>query len=394
MLHRIACGDIPQKAHTALRGSEGQLRYEECFTRAGFDGPYTILYHERRPHEAEPTEVRHGWEITGSRAPRSFARRHLRSFDLAPGGGAPLDVRVPLCENDDLCIATSAPDSEDPAYFVNADADDLYFIREGRGTLRSQLGELRFEANDYVYVPKGMLHRFVLEGGAAQRWLVLECRAGIGIPEQYRNGIGQLRMDAPYSHRDFRAPEFSGPVDEGIRNLVVKRGQAFFGFRFVSSPLDVVGWDGTMYPWAFSILDFAPRVGLVHLPPTVHATFVTRGALICSFVPRPLDFHPDAVRCPYPHSSVDIDELIYYVRGNFTSRRGVAAGSISIHPAGIPHGPHPGAYEASLSATHTDELAVMLDCSSPLRFTAAALRIDDVAYHHSFVDPGGNHSTG
>jgi homogentisate 1,2-dioxygenase len=228
----------------------------------------------------------------------------------------------------------------------------------------------------------------------AQEWLVIESFGPITIPRQYRNEIGQLRMDAPYSHRDFRAPEFSGPMDEGIRELVVKRGGAFFGFRYASSPLDVVGWDGTYYPIAFSILDFQAKVGMVHLPPTVHATFAFPGALVCSFVPRPLDYHPQAIACPYPHSSVDIDEVLYYARGNFTSRKGISPGSISLHPAGIPHGPHPGAYEASLGGGRTEELAVMLDCVRPLRVTSAALAIDDPNYHHSFVDPGGNHSIG
>lgn len=394
MLERRSFGALPAKAHTALRASAGELRYEECITRAGFDGPYSILYHERRPHEAEPVMAAHGWELLGGHPPRALRRHHFRGEGRRPRGGAPLDARVQLLENDDVVISVLAPDAEDPAYFVNADGDQLLFIREGGGLLKTQLGDLRFRSNDYLCLPRGLLHRFLPDAGLAQEWLVIESFGPITIPRQYRNEIGQLRMDAPYSHRDFRAPEFSGPMDEGIRELVVKRGGAFFGFRYASSPLDVVGWDGTYYPIAFSILDFQAKVGMVHLPPTVHATFAFPGALVCSFVPRPLDYHPQAIACPYPHSSVDIDEVLYYARGNFTSRKGISPGSISLHPAGIPHGPHPGAYEASLGGGRTEELAVMLDCVRPLRVTSAALAIDDPNYHHSFVDPGGNHSIG
>jgi len=394
MLERRRCGDVPVKAHTALCGPSGALRYEECITRAGFDGPYSIVYHEQRPHEAEPIEVRHGWEILGGRPARGLSRHHFKTFEQRQRGGPALDARVPLLENDDLVLSVLAPDSEDPAYFVNADGDELLFIREGGGLLKTQLGELRFRANDYLCLPRGLLHRFVPDASLVQEWLSIESAGAIAIPRQYRNEVGQLRMDAPYSHRDFRGPEFTGPSDEGIRKLVVKRGHAFYGFRYARSPLDVVGWDGTYYPVAFSILDFQAKVGMVHLPPTVHATFALPGALVCSFVPRPLDYHPQALACPYPHSSVDIEEVIYYVRGNFSSRKGISAGSISLHPSGIPHGPHPGVYEASPGSARTEELAVMLDCTRPLRVTTAAFAISDATYHHSFVDPGGSHSIG
>jgi homogentisate 1,2-dioxygenase len=192
-------------------------------------------------------------------------------------------------------------------------------------------------------------------------------------------------MDAPYSHRDFVRPRFEGPRDEGVRETVVKRRDAFTTFTTRRSPLDVVGWDGTVWPWAFPILAFQPRVSSVHLPPTWHGTFAARGALICSFVPRPVDFHPDAIPCPYPHSSVDVDEILFYVEGNFTSRRGVGPGSISFHPAGIPHGPHPGSYERSIGSKETTELAVMLDCVEPLTPTQLAATIEDAGYQQSFV---------
>jgi homogentisate 1,2-dioxygenase len=386
MLDRMTAGVVPDKPHTALRDGEGHLRYEECLTREGFDGPYTILYHHERPHLAQPMTAAHGWEIPGDadEEPRPLARRHYRSPELARRGGAPIDARVPLLFNDDVVLSVVNPDEPDPVYFANGDGDDLYFILAGGGVLRSALGDLRFTANDYVFVPRGLLHRFVPDDGQ-QDWLSIECAAAFGLLKQYRNAVGQLRMDAPYSHRDFRRPTFTGPRDERLRDLLVKRAGAFHGFRSPHAPLDVVGWDGTVYPWAFPILNFQPRVGLTHLPPPVHGTFQTRGALICSFVPRPLDFHPQAIPCPYPHSSVDCDEILFYVAGNFTSRKGVGRGSLSHHPAGIIHGPHPGAYEGSIGAKATDELAVMLDTFAPLHATAAALSVEDAGYHASFL---------
>jgi homogentisate 1,2-dioxygenase len=385
MLDRMTAGTLPDKPHTALRDDGGRLRHEECLTRDGFDGPFTILYHVERPHTTVVTAAAHGWEVPelADEDPRPLARRHYRSQELARRGGSPLDSRVPLLFNDDVVVGVAFPDQPDPVYFANGDGDDLMFVFEGGGVLRSPLGDLPFEANDYVFVPRGLPHRFVPDG-RSQYWLSVECAAGFGLLAQWRNDVGQLRMDAPYGHRDFRRPAFEGPRDEGLRDLVVKRGGTFHGFRYDHSPLDVVGWDGTVYPWAFPILRFQPRVGQIHLPPSWHGTFAARGALICSFVPRPLDFHPQAVPCPYPHSSVSCDELLFYCRGNFTSRRGVGPGSISHHPAGVMHGPHPGAYEDSVGAKETSELAVMLDTFRPLHATEACRSVEDPDYHASF----------
>ncbi len=383
MLERRVAGTVPPKHHVALRVG-GELHYEECLTREGFDGPYTILYHRGRPHAERAVELAHGWTLPTEMAARPLRKRHYRTQDLAPAGKPPVDARVPLLYNRDVVLGVLKPRGEDPTYFANGDGDDLYYVHEGGGTLRSVLGDLAFTAGDYVYVPRGLVHRFILDG-APQYWLSIEAAGGVGPLKQFRNDVGQLRMDAPYSHRDFKTPELRGPLDESIRTVLVKRGGAFHGFAWASSPLDVVGWDGTVYPWAFPILRFQPRVSSVHLPPTWHGTFAARGALICSFVPRPVDFGPDSVPCPYPHASVDCDEFIFYCRGNFTSRKGVGPGSVSHHPAGIPHGPHPGAYEKSIGSTHTDELAVMLDTYQPLSATAAALGIEDAGYHDSFL---------
>jgi homogentisate 1,2-dioxygenase len=276
------------------------------------------------------------------------------------------------------------PTAEDPVYVADGDADQLVYVHRGGGLLRSVLGDLPFAQGDYVCVPRGLLHRF-LPDASAQHWLWFSLTGGVHVPRQWRNEVGQLRMDAPYCHRDFKRTELQPPRDEGIRRLVVRRGGAWHGFLLEDSPLDVVGWDGTVYPWAFPILSFQPRVSSVHLPPTWHGTFAARGALICSFVPRPVDFHPEAIPCPYPHSSTHCDEILFYCDGNFTSRRGVGPGSISHHPMGVPHGPHPGSYERSIGTTHTDELAVMVDTFAPLSATPAALAIEDPGYQDSFL---------
>jgi homogentisate 1,2-dioxygenase len=386
MLDRLVAGEVATKPHTALYDAHKRLRYEECLTRRGFDGPYTILYHEHRPHEMLPEACNHGWSVDLATPTTPLARRHYRGKALTrpTTDQAPVDARLPLLFNSDLVIAVLQPNAPDPVYFSNCDGDDLYFVHRGAGTLRSAFGDLSFTDGDYVCVPRGVLHRFDLVPGIEQTWLSIECRAEFGLLKHARNELGQLRMDAPYCHRDFKRPQFKGPIDEGLRSSVVKRSDRFQGFTHPHSPLDVVGFDGTVYPWAFPILKFQPRVGATHLPPTVHGTFQCRGALICSFVPRLLDFGHDAVTCPYPHSSVDVDEIIYYVSGNFSSRVGVEMGSITHHPAGIPHGPHPGAYENSLGAKSADEVAVMLDCHNPLRATSLAQLVEDPSYDTSF----------
>jgi homogentisate 1,2-dioxygenase len=385
MLDRIVMGTVPRKHHIQLRDEAGSLMYEECFTREGFDGPYTILYHRHRPQAQHAAKVNHGWPLPRAAADRPLLKRHYKSQEAKLPAGAALDARVPLLFNSDVVLGVVAPNESDPVYFSNGDGDELFFIQRGAGVLRSSVGDLRFEQDDYVVIPRGMIHRFVIDAGVEQRWLSIECMGGLHLPRQWRNSAGQLRMDAPFSHRDFRRPEFKGPQDEGIRELLVKKNGGFHGFRYDTPPLDVVGWDGAVYPFVFPILNFQPRAGLVHLPPDWHGTFATRGALICSFVPRVTDFHPEAIPCPYPHASVDCDEFLFYVRGNFTSRRGVGPGSISHHPAGVMHGPHPGAYEKSIGSSRTDELAVMLDTTLPLQPTQAALALEDPGYQESFI---------
>ena len=383
MLDRMQVGDVARKHHIQLRGSGGELRFEECFTRDGFDGPYTILYHERRPHVHRLAAAKHGWAAPVGVTERALAKRHYKTFELAEESGAQIDARIPLMFNTDMIAGVAFPTAVDPVYIADGDADQLIYIHRGRGTLRTLLGDIAFAQGDYVFVPRGLLHRFLPAGD--QYWFWFSLTGGVHLPKQWRNEVGQLRMDAPYSHRDFKRPTFTGPLDENIRELVVRRAGVWHGFTMDTSPLDVVGWDGTVYPWAFPILNFQPRVSSIHLPPTWHGTFASNNVLICSFVPRLVDFHPEAIPCPYPHSNTHCDEIIFYADGNFTSRKGVQAGSISHHPMGVPHGPHPGSYEKSIGTTRTDEIAVMVDTFLPLTPTAAAVNVEDPDYQDSFL---------
>lgn len=383
MIDRMQLGEVPGKPHTAFRSATGALRHEECFTRLGFDGEFSILYHEGPPmtdREIGPAEPGPFDRKVAAYGPEDPLRRRLLLGEQAPEGW------TPICGNADLVVSLfdlPAEASSDSG-FANGDGDDLLYLYSGQATLETPFGDLAVEAGDYVLVPRSVVHRWRIAKRLSG--IAFELRGGAHIPTQYRNPVGQLRMDAPYTHRDFKRPAFGGPR-EGPREVLVKKGDRFVRRVPLASPFDVVGWDGTVWPFALPILAFQPKTGLVHLPPTIHATFAARGALVCSFVPRVTDFHPDAVPCPYPHSSVDCDELIYYVRGSFTSRRGVGPKAVSIHPAGIPHGPHPGAYEGSIGTRSTDELAVMVDTFLPLRVAQQALALEHREYHESWMPP-------
>ena len=383
MLDRMQLGSVPTKHHIRHPNPSGGIYWEECLTTHGFEGPYTILYHEHRPHEHRLLSDRYGWSVGVPIEPTELRKQHFKTQTLPRVGGSPLQHRVPILLNQDIEILILHPDAADDVYFNNGDSDELFYIFEGSGLLRTSLGDLRFEQDDYVYIPKGVLHRFIPDS-KPQYWLNMQCHKGMTLLKQWRNSTGQLRMDAPYCHRDFRRPTLN-IQDEGIRKVVVKRNNRFQAFAMPNNPLDVVGWDGSLYPWIFPILNFQPRAGLVHLPPTWHGTFATNDALICSFVPRAVDFHKDAIPCPYPHASVDCDEFLFYCRGNFTSRKGVGPGSVSYHPMGIPHGPHPGSYEASIGHRETTEMAVMIDTYKPMLCTKQALAIEDLGYQESFI---------
>ncbi|MBP7147648.1 MAG: homogentisate 1,2-dioxygenase [Acidobacteria bacterium] len=385
MIHRLQLGEVPPKPHTVFK-PDGKLAFEHCLTRQGFDGAFTILYHREPPHWVTNEEDLGPHPGDAPTAWDGHLRRCHMQTDRIPRGGSPFLDRKLLLGNHEIGVWMVHPDADDKTLVENADGDELVFVHHGSGRLETALGVLRFEEQDYVYVPRGLPHRWRLDGPATM--LVIEGRTYIDLPKQFRNHAGQLTMDAPYTHRDFRAPEWpqGGPKSLGApRQLIVKRGGRLTGFALAHDPFDIVGWDGQVWPFAFPIRAYQPKTGLIHLPPTTHITFAGGGFVVCSFVPRMVDYHEQAIPCPYPHSSVSCDEILYYVEGNFTSRKGVGPGSISLHPTGLPHGPHPGTYEASIGTKRTDELAVMVDTFTPLLPTRLARDIEDKGYNQSWV---------
>jgi homogentisate 1,2-dioxygenase len=389
VIDRVSVGLIPAKLHTALRDARGDLFYEEMHTRRGFSDAYTAFYH-RYPVTAnvDVAETTRGYPaaVPDERAVHPLKRR-LYLSDRVGAGGQLLDRRTPILTNKDVTVFLARPTESDDAYFANGDGDELWFVQAGAARLESLCGWLDVREGDYVFVPRALVHRWHLAAPDV-RLMLFEAHSGLKIPEQFRNPVGQLRMDAPYSHRDFVRPAapIATPdkIQDGPKELLLRKGGRTTRYILERPPMDVVGWDGFVYPWAFHIEKYQPKTGMVHLPPTIHTTFSGPGFLICSFVPRPVDFHPQAIPCPYPHSSVECDEILLYLRGNFKSRRGVGPGAISLHPAGVAHGPQPGAYEASIGTTRTDELAVMCDTFDPLLPTAQAVNIEDVGYHDSW----------
>ena len=390
MLHRHTLGRVPAKPHTAMYDEDGRLLMEQCVTREGFNGPFSILYFRTPPTDEFEVEM---LELDGF-CPHEYVkrqplhRRHIRPQNLEPAGDF-LTGRKTLMANADLHFGVCKPNEPARRFFSNGDGDELYFIKTGSGYVESTYGILPFREYDYVLIPKSTPYRLHFEGNTATA-IVFEGRPWIQIPGQYRNRYGQLTDYAPYSHRDFRVPQELMQFDrakhgDGPYELVVKMSDELTLHKYKHFPLDVVGWDGAAYPFAFNILDFQPHVAQVHLPPTIHTTFAGNGFVVCSFVPRVVDWHEKAIPCPYGHANVDMDEIMYYVDGNFTSRKGVEPESISLHPLGVPHGPHPGTYEKSIGAKETKELAVMCDTTKPLRLTTVADSLEDKQYHTSWV---------
>ena len=385
MIHRLQRGSVPPKPHTVFE-VEGRLAYEHCFTRRGFEGTYTIMYHRREPHWVRGEEDR--GVHPGAAAPSwdgPVRRRHFLAAQLPPGG-QPFVHRKLLLANKDIGVWVGRPSEDDATLVANGDGDELLFVHAGRGRVESPLGVLEFFEGDYVFIPRALPHRIRLAEPAF--FLVIEGRSFLDIPKQFRNPSGQLLMEAPYSHRDFREPVWPAGGPETLqapRVLTLLRHGRLSRFEYLHDPFDVVGWDGQVWPFAFPIRCFQPKTGLVHLPPTIHTTFAGGGFVVCSFVPRMVDFHERAIPCPYPHSSVDCDEVIFYVAGNFTSRRGVGPGSLTLHPPGLPHGPHPGRYEASIGSTRTEELAVMIDTFAPLLPTDHARELEAAGYNRSWL---------
>jgi homogentisate 1,2-dioxygenase len=376
-------GEIPPKRHSVFRRSDGNLHSEELIGNKGFVGPSSLLYHLRPPTRVlrvqEYTRVK--WEPEPN---RSFRHRHFRTGQLQPAPSMTFD-RVPILYNDDVAISVVIPESEDHFFFRNAQGDEVVYVTRGKGVLDTVLGELTFRDGDYIVIPRGVLHRFRLTPGS-HSFLIIESAGYVRTPKRYRNEHGQLMESAPYSERDIRRPERLNTHDEkGEFRIMVKKENRISEFIVDHHPFDVVGWDGYYYPWVFSIHDFEPRVGRFHLPPPIHQTFEGDNFVICSFCPRPYDFDHSAVPAPYSHSNVMSDEVLFYANSEFMSRKGIEFGSITLHPDGIPHGPHPGRTEASIGQKQTEELAVMIDTFRPLFVGKQALDIEDKDYYSSWL---------
>jgi homogentisate 1,2-dioxygenase len=354
-------------------------------TLAGFGRAYSICYHLR-----PPTRVKH-IEAAGALARETVTQPTLRHHHLKTGqipvAGDPITGRVPLLVNDDVVMARCRPAQAQAELYRNATADEVIFVHQGKGTLHTMFGLLPFRPFDYIVIPRCMTYKLEFDPGTQPDLLVIEAAGNVVIPARYLNPDGQIRLGAPYSERDFHGPTDRVVVDrEQETPVLIRDGQRLSRYFLASHPFDVVGWDGMVYPYTFNADDFEPITGTVHQPPPIHQTFDAPGFVICTFAPRMLDTHPQAIKVPYAHSNVQADEVLYYVRGRFGSRRGVEEASITLHPRGIPHGPHPGTIAASRQATRTDELAVMVDTVRPLLLTRQAMELDDPHYPLSWLE--------
>ena len=383
MPHYIQQGTIPPKRHTQFRQPDGSLYHEEVIGAEGFHGISSIAYHIHPPTSIEQVGDPEDYPVIYADE-RSMIHRHLLGAEV-PSGGNWLSGRRYLLGNDDVRLALCSPTEPMDYYYRNASCDELVYVHEGRGELRSPLGRVAFTAGDYVHVPRTVTHQWKVDLNQPCRFLVIESASEVRPPKRYRNQYGQLLEHSPYCERDLKVPVLEEPRDEagGFEVRILKHGQLH---RLVYSyhPFDVVGWDGYMYPYAISIHDFEPITGRIHQPPPVHQMFEAHNFVVCSFVPRKFDYHPQSIPAPYNHSNIDSDEVLFYAEGDFMSRRGVKRASFTLHPGGLPHGPHPGTVEASLGKEGTEELAVMVDTFRPLRLTSAALEVEDKSYIYSW----------
>ncbi|KAA9032398.1 homogentisate 1,2-dioxygenase [Niallia endozanthoxylica] len=383
MPHYIKMGKIPHKRHTQFRKEDGSLYYEQLMGTKGFSGIQSLIYHVNQPTQVRKAEkicdVQYEYEEKGA-----LQHRHFLTKDIQAGGDF-LQARRIYLANDDVAVGISRPNKQMEYYYRNGEGDEMLFVHEGRGKIESIFGELSFGPGDYLVIPIGTTYRVVLESEEA-RILVLESNSAIVPPKRYRNEFGQYLENSPFCERDIRTPERLETKDEKGEYEVRVRAQGMItSYTYDFHPLDAVGWDGYLYPYAFSIHDFEPITGRVHQPPPVHQTFEGYNYVICSFVPRLYDYHPEAIPAPYVHSNVESDEVLYYADGDFMSRRGIEEGSITLHPSGLPHGPHPGKIEESIGKKETRELAVMIDTFRPLRVVKEAQKIEDTSYMSSWM---------
>lgn len=379
-------GNIPQKRHTTFYKQDGKnLYYEQLFGTEGFHGFSSLLYHTYRPTMVKEIAGQKDISPVIAKAKAMISQR-LIGFNL-PAENDFLDSRKIVYCNNDLAIGLAAPKKSMTDYFYkNADSDEVIFVHKGKGILKTMLGQIPFEYGDYLVIPRGMIYQITFES-ENNRLLFVESHSPVYTPRRYKNSSGQLLEHSPFCERDFKLPQNLETHDEKGDFLIrIKKQNILYDYVYASHPFDVVGWDGYNFPWAFSIHNFEPITGRVHQPPPVHQTFEAHNYVICSFCPRLYDYHPQSIPAPYNHSNIDSDELLYYVDGDFMSRNDIAEGQITLHPAGIPHGPHPGAYERSIGKVKTDELAVMIDTFKPLMITETAMQLDDGKYFKSWLE--------
>ena len=383
LYHKL--GKIPPKRHTIFKKKDGSLHYEQLFGTIGFDGMSSLMYHLHRPTMVK--DAGKSFDVSPkAMVSHNIKSRLLKGFEVEPMNDY-LESRSVMLFNSDVHISLAAPKKSLTDYFYkNADADELLFVHKGRGVLKTMLGEIKFEYGDYLVIPRGMIYQITFET-QENRLLIAESYHPIYTPKRYRNWFGQHLEHSPFCERDFKLPQNLQTYDEkGDFVIKIKKQGQLHHLVYASHPFDVVGWDGYNYPYGFSIHNFEPITGRVHQPPPVHQTFETSAFVVCSFVPRLYDYHPQSIPAPYNHSNIDSDEVLYYVDGDFMSRKNIDKGYISLHPAGIPHGPHPGTYEASIGKSKTEELAVMIDTFRPLQLTRAAMDIDDGKYYKSWLE--------
>jgi homogentisate 1,2-dioxygenase len=389
MPHYTKVGSMPRKRHIEHKvkpGYRGEgIYYEEVVTTVGFSRAYSIVYHLRPPTRVRAVEPA-GFVRVETANELALRHHHLKTAAV-PRAGDAISGRIPLLLNDDVVMSRCRPAQPQTELYRNATADEVLFIHKGRGVLQTMFGPLPFKPYDYVVIPRCTTYRVDFDAGDQPDLLVIESTGDIRIPPRYLNPDGQLRLGAPYYERDFHGPTEVGVIDREEDTVVlIKDGFRLSRYTLASHPFDVIGWDGLLYPYTFNADDFEPLTGTIHQPPPIQQTFETSGFVLCTFAPRMLDTHPEAIKVPYAHSNVESDEVLYYVRGQFGSRRGVEEMSFTLHPRGIPHGPHPGTIVASRPMTRTDELAVMVDTFRPLKLTKAAMDYDDPKYPLSWIE--------
>lgn len=378
-------GKIPHKRHTMFKREDGSLYREQVMGTRGFSGTQSILYHQYMPTEVVKAEMVSNY-LPEYEDQQPLKHRHFFTRKVATKGDA-LHAREYILGNQDLLIGTVNVTTAMQSYYRNGDGDEMLYVHYGSGKIETMFGTLSYRPGDYLIIPIGTIYRVIPTENIETKMLFVESFSQITTPRRYRNEYGQLLEHSPFCERDIRGPEALTTVDEiGEFEVLTKSRGTITSHILGHHPLDVVGWDGYLYPWAFNIEDFEPITGRVHQPPPVHQTFEGNNFVVCSFVPRLYDYHPESIPAPYYHSNVNSDELLYYVKGNFMSRKGVQEGSITLHPGGIPHGPHPGKTEASIGKKETLELAVMIDTFHPLKIVKNAQEIEDANYMYSWYE--------